>query len=115
MRRLGGVLGRPDEIVGLLRAGELVSMPMHREMGRRERAGDLTATMLQPALATGAPVIPVAVVGRELGRNWRLVIGAPVDPPVGRGPLAATELAETTRRRVQVLLDEAIPPSRLFG
>jgi hypothetical protein len=115
LRRLGGVLDRPDEITGLLHAGALVAVPMAREVRRRTRAGGLPTRILEPALLTGAPVVPVAVVGRELGRSWRVVVGRPVAPPVGQGPLAAVELAETTRRRVQQLLDGAMPPSWPFG
>jgi hypothetical protein len=104
LRRLGGVLDRADEITGLLRAGELVSVPMHREMGASPRAGALPTEILEPALSTGSPVVPVAVVGRELGRRWRVIVGPPVRVPAGHGPLAAVELAESTRRRVQELL-----------
>lgn len=112
-RRLGGVLDRPDELTGLLRAGELVSLPLQREWRYRHRAGALDPVALGPALATGAAVVPVALVGRETGRRWRLLVGDPLPTPAGRGPLAVVELAEAARRGVQQLLDLALPP-RLF-
>jgi hypothetical protein len=112
---MGGVLDRPDEISGLLRAGQLVGLPMDREVRARRRAGLVTVAALEPALATNAPVLPVALVGRECGRRWRVLVGEPVVPPAGGGPLAAAELAESTRRAVQALLDEAARPLFSFG
>jgi len=55
-------------------------------------------------------VVPVALVGRELGRAWRVVVGDPVTPS-GGGPLAAAELAESTRSAVEALMDDALPAS----
>lgn len=109
LRRLGGVLDRPDEIGGLLRAGQLVGLPLSRELRSRDRTGALEVSRIGAAVATGVPVVPVAVVGRELGRAWRLVVGQPVDPVRRGGPLAAAELAEATRAAVQTLLDDALP------
>ncbi len=107
LRRFGGVLDRPDEIVGLLRAGQLVGLPMGTSPWSRARAGDLPVDRLEAALETGAPVIPVALVGREAGRAWRVVVGEPV-PGTRRGPLAAAELADTTQRAVQALLSDSL-------
>ncbi len=59
-------------------------------------------------------LVPVALVGREVGRSWRIVVGAPVPYDADGGPLAAAELAEATRGAVQVLLDEALPTSWWF-
>jgi len=112
LRRFGGVLDRTDEIAGLLRAGQLVGLTMARHVRTRERTGRLEVEQLEASLATGTPVVPVALVGREWGRTWKVVIGEPVAPPVAAGPLAATELAETTRSAVQALLDDALPSSR---
>ena len=111
LRRFGGVLDRTDEIAGLLRAGQLVGLPMSRDLRHRDRVGRLEVARLEAALATGSPVVPVALVGRESGRAWRVVVGEPVAPPVGGGPLAAAELAEATRHRVQTLLDDGLPSS----
>jgi len=114
LRRFGGVLDRTDEIAGLLRAGQLVGLPMSRDLRSREHAGALEVERLDAALETGAPVVPVALVGNELGRSWRIVLGEPVVAPVEAGPLAAAELAEATRHAVQSLLDEALPPGWWF-
>ena len=57
-------------------------------------------------MAAGAPVVPVAVDGRELGRRWRVAIGDPSAAAVHPGPLAVADLAEHTRLVVQALLDE---------
>ncbi|QXC59259.1 hypothetical protein KSP35_12665 [Aquihabitans sp. G128] len=111
VRRFGGVLDRTDEIAGLLRAGQLVGLPTSRSLRSRVDAGTLEVARLEAALATGAPVVPVALVGRETGRAWRIAIGEPVAIPAAGGPLAAAELAETTRHAVQTLLDDALPAS----
>ena len=107
LRRLGAVVDRPDEIAGLLRAGEVVGIPLALEPRHRHHAGGLHPEVLAPVVAAGAPVVPVAVVGRELGRHWRVVIGEPVRPAVHAGPLAVADLAEHTRLAVQSLLSEA--------
>ncbi len=114
LRRFGGVLDEPDEIAGLLRAGQLVGLPMSRDLRSRERVGHLDAERLEAAIATDRPVVPVALVGRELGRSWRVVVGAPVPYDADGGPLAAAELAEATRAEVQALLDESLPTSWWF-
>jgi hypothetical protein len=114
VRRFGGVLDRADEITGLLRAGQLVGLPMARDVRSRERVGSLEVDRIEPAIETGCPVVPVALVGRELGRSWRIVVGDPVPPLADAGPLAAAELAESTRAAVQVLLDESLPTSWWF-
>jgi hypothetical protein len=111
IRRFGGVVDRPDEIAGLLRAGQLVGLPMTRDIRNRERVGRLEVARIQAAIDTGVPVVPVALAGRELGRLWRLVVGKPVAPRRRGGPLAAAELAEATRVAVQELLDDALPAS----
>jgi hypothetical protein len=65
---------------------------------------------MAPAVAADAPVIPVAIHGHRLGRLLRVDVGPHVARRRTAGPLAATELAETARDAVQVLLDEANPP-----
>lgn len=106
LRHFGGVLDRPDEIAGLLRAGQLVGVPMRRDIRNREHAGALHVARVQAAIDCGCPVVPVAAVGRELGREWKIVIGAPVKPRRKAGPLAAAELVEATRAAVQTHLDD---------
>lgn len=111
LRRFGGVLDRTDEISGLLRAGQVVGLPVQRDVRNRERVGALEVARLQAALDTGCPVVPVAAVGRELGREWKLVVGAPVAPRRRAGPLAAAELAEATRAAIQEQLGDGLPGS----
>ncbi|HWJ98140.1 MAG TPA: hypothetical protein VNQ33_08270 [Acidimicrobiales bacterium] len=114
IRRFGGVLDRTDEIAGLLRSGQLVGLPMSRDVRSRERVGHLEVERLEAAIETSAPVVPVALVGRELGRAWTIVVGEPIPPVARGGPLAAAELAESTHRACQVLLDESLPTSWWF-
>jgi len=114
LRRFGGVLDRTDEVAGLLRAGQLVGLPMTRDLRSREAVGRLSVARLEAAIATGSPVVPVALVGREIGRTWQIVVGEPIPPLPDAGPLAAAELAESTRRAAQVLLDESLPTSWWF-
>ncbi|MBK6855751.1 MAG: hypothetical protein IPG97_04115 [Microthrixaceae bacterium] len=111
IRRFGGVLDRTDEVAGLLRAGQLVGLPMRRDLVNREHVGRLEVGRIRAALETGAPVVPVATVGREVGREWQLALGEPVRLRRRSGPLAAQELAEATRAVVQELLDETLPAS----
>lgn len=110
LRRFGAVIDRPEEIAGLLRAGQLVGLPMSRRLRDRERVGDLQVDRIEAALQTESPVVPVAVLGREAGRRWRVVVGRPVKPSRRGGPLAAAELTEAVRDRVQELLDDATAP-----
>ena len=110
LRRLGAAVNRPEEMAGLLRAGHLVALSLDRSLRHRSRAGGLHPQALTPAVAAGVPVLPVAVVGRELGRSWRVEIGEPLEAPAGGGPLAAAELADGVRAAVQRLLDERLPP-----
>lgn len=114
LRRFGGVLDRTDEVAGLLRAGQLVGLPMTRDVRSRERVGQLDVERIEAAIQTGSPVVPVALVGREVGRSWRIVVGEPLSPTAHGGPLAAAELAEATRGASQVLLDESLPTSWWF-
>ena len=110
LRRLGGVLARADEVAGLLRAGEVVGVLLDRDVRHRAHAGLVPTELFAPAFDLGVPVVPVALVGREVGRYWRVRLGTPVRHPAGRGPLAMAELAERARTGVQDLLDEALPP-----
>lgn len=115
LRRFGGVLDRTDEIAGLLRAGQLVGLPTAHDLRSRDRVGQLDVERIAAAIGTGSPVVPVALVGREAGRRWTIVVGEPIVPEVEGGPLAAQELAEATRHATQALLDDALPSSWWFS
>jgi hypothetical protein len=114
LRRLGGVLARPDEVAGLLRAGEVVGVLLDRDVRQRAHAGAVPSALFAPAFELGVPVVPVALVGREVGRAWRVRLGLPVPHPDGRGPLSLAALADRARAGVQELLDEALPPRGLL-
>lgn len=111
VRRLGAVLDRPDEIRGLLRAGHLVGVPAARQVRGRDRVGAVDPDRLRPALEVGVPVHPVALLGREVGRAWQVVVGPPVSVP-DEGPGRAERLSEATRTAVHALLDDALPAPR---
>ncbi|MEJ7582952.1 MAG: hypothetical protein WKF43_02475 [Acidimicrobiales bacterium] len=104
LRRLGGVLDRPDEVAGLLRAGQLVGVPLRRELRIGSRAGPCGRASLQAALMAGAAVHPTAVIGRESGRRWRLLVGEALPGVDGEDRNAVRECAEVARRAVQDLL-----------
>ena len=110
LRRFGGVLDQTEEIAGLLRAGQLVGLPLAHARRVRDQAGALDVDRLEAAIAAEAPVVPVALIGREAGRRWRIVVGEPVRL-VKPGPLPAVELAEATHAAVQDLLDDSVSPS----
>lgn len=109
LRRFGGVLDAPAEIRGLLRAGEVVAVPCARQPLGGNQPGVLRSTAIGAALATGAPVLPVAARGSELGRSWRVRIGEPMTVRARRGvhrDQLAVELAEAVRDALATLLSE---------
>lgn len=110
LRRFGAVLDHPEEVASLLREGELVGVPLALEPRHRHQAGALTPDSLTPAIASGVPIVPVVAVGREVGRNWRVVVGEPIASPERDDPLTATRLAEAVQASVQNLLDATLPP-----
>jgi hypothetical protein len=106
LRRFGAAVDTSAEIAALLRAGEVVVAPLGIEPRLGRRAGRIANRIVAPALALGVPVLPVAVLGHEIGRHWRVVIGEPVTGDDDNG-------ADTTRHAVQALLDESQAPGRL--
>lgn len=114
LRRIGGAVDRPAELRTLLRAGHPVAVPLSRRLHPRRVAGELHPEVLVPALELGVPVLPVAVIGRELFRNWRVCLGEPVPHPDRLGPLGLADMAERVEAAVQSLLDEAFPPRWLL-
>jgi 1-acyl-sn-glycerol-3-phosphate acyltransferase len=110
LRRVGGAVHRPAEIAALLRADQLVTLPLGRRWRRKREAGSLTPDVLEPAVALGVPVLPVALAGGEVSGRWRMLVGEAVPAPAAPGPLGLAELAEGVHDGVQALLDEAFPP-----
>jgi hypothetical protein len=113
LRRLGGVMARPDEVAGLLRAGELPAVWCQPRITTSHRVGPAPVPFLEAALASGAPVVPVAVIAPPLARRVRVEIGPPVPARQRPGPLAVAELADAVRQAIQRMVDEASPPSWL--
>ena len=64
---------------------------------------------MEAVLVSGVPVIPVALVGREIGRRWRVVVGQPIPTSTRSGPISSTDLAEQISAAVQELLNDATP------
>jgi hypothetical protein len=106
LRRMGGILDRPEEVRSVLRAGHLVSAGAGRERGDRRYAGEVRPHTVLAAIESHVPIVPVAAIGVELGLHWKVVFGEAIEPPTHHDPLAATALADRVRRSLQHLLDE---------
>lgn len=115
LRRFGAAVDTPAEVAGLLRGGELVLVPLGIEIGAR-RAGRLDPVLVETALEQGVPIVPVAALGHELGRNWRVVVGPAIDAlrTDGSGARPTAEAVDVVRSAVQALLDGVRPPGRLM-
>ncbi len=107
LRRMGAVQDRPDELAGVLRAGQLALVFLDRQYRMGARVGQLARESVAPAVELGVPVLPVAVTGRELSRRWRVQIGTPVSPrtATGPGPLAVAETIDAVRAEIQESID----------
>jgi hypothetical protein len=107
LRRMGAVQDRPDELAGVLRAGQLALVFLDRQYRMGARVGQLARESVAPAVELGVPVLPVAVTGRELSRQWRVQIGAQVSPrtATGPGPLAVAETIDAVRAEIQESID----------
>jgi 1-acyl-sn-glycerol-3-phosphate acyltransferase len=105
------------EALARLRAGEIVGVFPEATISRSFTIKEMKSGAVRMALATKAPLIPVAVWGGQRlwtkGRPRKLTqrhvpilvyIGEPMHPQRGDDPVAA---AEELRRRMQDLLDRA--------
>ncbi len=108
-RRLGAVPSGAADLRSLLRAGELVGVPLGRELRIPTHVGVVPVAPIAAALAAGAPIIPVAIVGLEIGRWWTVRFGRPIPTRRRRGAVdpSAAELAEATRQRLQSLVTDS--------
>jgi len=105
MRRLGGLLAQPSDVLGALRHHELVLVSAAGTNHPRH-AGAVPHHLVGPAVVAGVPVFPVATMSSTVGRDARVEVGAQVRPRrKRRGPLAEAELAEQVQHHVQRLLD----------
>jgi hypothetical protein len=106
VRRIGGLLDRPEEIAGALRAGELVVMGASPQSAPRS-VGVIDHALVGAAIAAKAAVYPAATTSSPFGRMARVEIGSRIAPSrKRRGPLAELETADRLRREIELLLDE---------
>lgn len=106
VRRIGGLLDRPEEVAGALRAGELVVMGAHPQSAPRS-VGVVDHALVGAAIAAKAAIFPAATTSSPFGRMARVEIGARVMPSrKRRGPLAELETADRLRHEIELLLDE---------
>ncbi len=105
MRRLGGLLAQPADVLGALRHHELVLLPAAPTAHPRH-AGAVPHQLVGPAVIAGVPVFPVATMNSAVSRTARAEVGAQVRPrKKRRGPLAEVELAEQVQHHLQRMLD----------
>jgi hypothetical protein len=105
-RRLGGLLARPDEVAGALKAGEVLVMGAQSTFHPR-RVGRVDHRLIGAAVATKTAVFPAATASSPWGRSARVEVGTVVRPGARRrGPLIELELADQVEHRIQRLLDE---------
>ncbi len=107
LRRLGGVSNRPEEVAGLLRAGQVVAAPLGRSPIYRRRPGGAPADLLAVAIGLRVPIVPVAVLGHEVGRRWTLRVAEPI-LPTGRRPRRPRPVGEADLGRVEVRVHDRI-------
>ncbi|MDO8364573.1 MAG: hypothetical protein Q7V88_16900 [Actinomycetota bacterium] len=105
MRRIGGLLAQPTEVLGALRHHELVLVSAAGTSHPRH-AGAVPHDLVGAAVVAGVPVFPVATMSSSLGRAARAEVGPQVRPRrKRRGPLAEVELAEQVQHHLQRMLD----------
>jgi len=105
-RRLGGLLARPDEIAGALRAGELLVMSASPTLHPR-RVGRVDHALVGAAVSTRTAVFPAATASSPVSRSARIEIGPSLRPGRRRrGPLIELELADQVQQRIQRMLDQ---------
>lgn len=106
LRRIGGLLDRPDEVEGALRGGDIVVMGAAPRNRPRE-VGVVDHALVGAAVAAKVAVHPAATTSTPFSRQARIEIGTRVAPPRSRrGPLAELELADRLNERIHRLLDE---------
>lgn len=105
MRRIGGLLASPAEVLGALEHHELVIISAEGTSHPRN-AGKVPHELVGPAVIAGVPVFPVATMSNTLGRATRVEVGPQVRPRrKRRGPLAEVELADQVQHHLQRMLD----------
>jgi hypothetical protein len=117
VRCITAAVDQPLDTRSLLAGGELtlamvgrrplLASPSARAHGG-SGAGSIAAGTTAPALELGVPVFPVAVVGSELGRRWRVVVGHEIEPPQMKTRERSRRFAEDTRSAIQGLLSSEV-------
>ena len=106
MRRIGGLLAHPAEVLGALQHHELVLVSAEGTSHPRH-AGKVPHELIGPAMVSGVAVYPVATMSSTVGRKARVEVGPRVRARrKRRGPLAEVELAEQVQHHLQRILDE---------
>jgi hypothetical protein len=105
MRRIGGLLARPDEVECALREHQLVVLSTAATRSPRH-AGAIDPHYIRAAMVTGTTIHPVASMSSPIARGARVEVG-PVQRTrrKRRGPLAEIELAEAVQHHLQRMLD----------
>lgn len=105
LRRLGGLLAQPADVLGALRHHELVIVSAAPTSHPRH-AGAVAHELIGPAVIAGVPVFPLATMSSSVSRTARAEVGPQVRPRrKRRGPLAEVELAEQVQHHLQRMLD----------
>lgn len=105
MRRIGGLLASPAEVLGALQHHELVLISAEGTSHPRH-AGKVPHALVGPAVMAAVPVFPVATMSSTIGRTARVEVGPQVRPRrKRRGPLAEVELADQVQHHLQRMLD----------
>ena len=106
MQRLGALLPADAEILGALRAGEVVVIGAEHEPTNR-RTGLVDHRQVGAAVAAKAQVLPAATVSVPLRRNARVEIGPAVRlRKRRRGPLEELETADLVQSHIDAMLAE---------
>jgi hypothetical protein len=113
LRRIGGVIDRPQEVAGLLHDGHVVLVWCEPTLWGRRRVGPVRPELLAPALTAGAPVVPLGIAGSRWGRVLTVRAGSPLvaTPDRRGGPLAAADAADRVRDDLEGLLDTSVDTS----
>ena len=105
MRRLGGLLAKPADVLSALSHHEIVVIAAEGTSHPRN-AGKVPHELVGPAVVAGVPVFPVATMSSTVGRAARVEIGPAVRARrKRRGPLAEVELADQVQHHLQRMLD----------
>lgn len=108
MRRVGALLAHPADVLGALRAGELVLISAAGTTHARH-AGEVPHELVGQAVIAQVPVLPVTTISSRFGRTANVAVGAPVVLRRERhGPLAHVELAEQVQHQLQRMLDDDV-------